>query len=81
MWACTDVENIVKPAMSLVSLRAAPAFTANSRRDASSLTTHGGATGLAKPRKEVPLLSEEGNKGVLQYALYVWLLAPSQLPC
>lgn len=46
---------------------------AGSRRRASSLTPHGTAAGVAKPRKEVPLPSEEGNKGVLQYALLVLL--------
>jgi len=36
------------------------------------LTPHGaGASALAKPRKEVPLPSEEGTKGVIQYALCV----------
>ncbi|OAQ75418.1 mitochondrial NADH-ubiquinone oxidoreductase subunit [Purpureocillium lilacinum] len=59
-----------KPATSLVPFRTAAAFTASSRRDASSLTPHGaGASALAKPRKEVPLPSEEGTKGVIQYAL------------
>ncbi|KND88922.1 NADH-ubiquinone oxidoreductase 19.3 kDa subunit, mitochondrial, partial [Tolypocladium ophioglossoides CBS 100239] len=59
----------VRPTAALVPFRAAAAFTASSRRDASSLTPHGGASALAKARKEVPLASEEGTKGVLQYAL------------
>lgn len=53
----------------MVPFRAAAAITAASRRDASSLTPHGAASGLASARKEVPLASEEGTKGVIQYAL------------
>ncbi|KAF4509469.1 hypothetical protein G6O67_003642 [Ophiocordyceps sinensis] len=55
----------------LVPLRFATAatLTTGPRRDASSLTPHGQAPGLAKPRREVPLPSEEGSKGVIQYAL------------
>ncbi|RCI08115.1 hypothetical protein L249_6357 [Ophiocordyceps polyrhachis-furcata BCC 54312] len=42
-----------------------------SRRAASSLTPHdaGSPTDVTKPRREVPLPSEEGTKGILQYAL------------
>ncbi|KAJ6443357.1 NADH-ubiquinone oxidoreductase 19.3 kDa subunit, mitochondrial [Purpureocillium lavendulum] len=62
-----------KPTTSLIPFRAAvaaaPSFAASARRDASSLTPHGGASALAKPRKEVPLPSEEDTKGVIQYAL------------
>ena len=32
---------------------------------------------LPKPRREVPLLSQEPTKGLVQYALYVSPLAPS----
>ncbi|RDA87132.1 hypothetical protein CP532_4257 [Ophiocordyceps camponoti-leonardi (nom. inval.)] len=41
------------------------------RRAASSLTPHdaGSSTEVTEPRREVPLPSEEGTKGVLQYAL------------
>lgn len=62
---------IVKPATALVPLRAAATapFTANNRRDASSLTAHGAASSFAKPRREVLLPSEQKPKGVLQYAL------------
>jgi NADH dehydrogenase (ubiquinone) Fe-S protein 7 len=63
----------VKPAASLVPYRAfaaAPSFVASSRRDASSLTPHGGAGAFASARKEVPLPSEERPKSVIQYALY-----------
>lgn len=59
------------PTTALVPFRAATAFAVNSRRDASSLTAHSGAQSFAKVRKEVPLASEEGTKGVIQYALYV----------
>jgi hypothetical protein len=63
----------VKPAASLVPYRAfaaAPSVVASSRRDASSLTPHGGAGAFASARKEVPLPSEERPKSVIQYALY-----------
>lgn len=61
-----------KPTTAVLPFRAAAAFNASTqRRDASSLTPHAAPAGVAKPRKEVPLASEEGNKGVLQYALYV----------
>jgi NADH dehydrogenase (ubiquinone) Fe-S protein 7 len=62
----------VKPAASLVPYRAfaaAPSVVASSRRDASSLTPHGGAGAFASARKEVPLPSEERPKSVIQYAL------------
>ncbi|KAI9900198.1 hypothetical protein N3K66_004460 [Trichothecium roseum] len=59
-----------KPTTAVLPFRAAAAFNASTqRRDASSLTPHAAPAGVAKPRKEVPLASEEGNKGVLQYAL------------
>lgn len=64
------MNRIAKPA-SLVAFRSAlPAATVPSVRKASSLTTHG-AGGLAKPRKEVPLPSQESTKSVVQYALFV----------
>lgn len=55
----------------MVPFRAAAALSTSSKRDATSLTSRSGAAGLAKARKEVPLASEEGTKGVVQYALYV----------
>ncbi|KOS20354.1 NADH-ubiquinone oxidoreductase 19.3 kDa subunit [Escovopsis weberi] len=65
-----------KPATALLPLRAGAgaAFSTSPARDAaspsssSSLTPHGGF-GVSKPRREVPLPSEEPTKGVLQYAL------------
>jgi hypothetical protein len=62
---------LVKPATAILPFRAAATFSTGSRRDASAVTAHSGASGLAKVRKEVPLGSEEGTKGVIQYALYV----------
>ncbi|KPM35979.1 NADH-ubiquinone oxidoreductase 19 subunit, mitochondrial, partial [Neonectria ditissima] len=59
----------VRPSTAILPFRAAAAFSTGSQRDASALTPHSGATGLAKPRKEVPLASEESTKGVIQYAL------------
>ncbi|KAF4971433.1 hypothetical protein FSARC_1742 [Fusarium sarcochroum] len=60
----------VKPTTSIVPIRtAAAAFTTNSRRDASALQTHSATSGVATPRREVPLPSEVPNKGAMQYAL------------
>ncbi|EFY86208.1 mitochondrial NADH-ubiquinone oxidoreductase 20 kD subunit [Metarhizium acridum CQMa 102] len=59
----------VKPTTALIPFRAAAALPITHRRDASSLTPHGAGSSLAKPRKEVLLPSEEGTKGVVQYAL------------
>lgn len=59
-----------KPATAIIPFRSVAAFSNSTRRDATSVAQHGSVSGLTKPRKEVPLLSEEGNKGVVQYALY-----------
>jgi len=59
----------------------AAALSSSSRRqaDQASLTSHHSSGGLAKrERREVPLASQEGTKGVIQYALYVCL---SLFPC
>lgn len=56
--------------MAITPFRAAAAFSSSTKRDATSVAHHGGSA-LAKPRKEVPLASEEGTKGVVQYALCV----------
>ncbi|GAO15332.1 uncharacterized protein UV8b_04845 [Ustilaginoidea virens] len=61
-----------KPAAALVPFRAAaalPALQITSRHASSSLTPHGAGSSLSPARKEVPLPSEEGTKGVVQYAL------------
>ncbi|CEJ88507.1 Putative Mitochondrial NADH-ubiquinone oxidoreductase 20 kD subunit [[Torrubiella] hemipterigena] len=58
-----------KPATAIIPFRSVAAFSNSTRRDATSVAQHGSVSGLTKPRKEVPLLSEEGNKGVVQYAL------------
>ncbi|KAF7554815.1 hypothetical protein G7046_g6714 [Stylonectria norvegica] len=61
-----------KPSAAILPFRtaAAAAFTtAQPRRNATAVTPHAAGTGLASGRKEVPLASEEGNKGVLQYTL------------
>ncbi|KAI9172376.1 NADH-ubiquinone oxidoreductase 19.3 kDa subunit [Paramyrothecium foliicola] len=66
---CLHVLIVPKPTTALIPFRTAAAFHASARRDASSLTPHGGPGGLAKPRKEIPLASEESTKSVIQYAL------------
>ncbi|KAM3433229.1 hypothetical protein MY4824_004915 [Beauveria thailandica] len=58
-----------KPTTAMVPFRAAAALSTSSKRDATSLTPHNSANGLRKMRKDVPLGSEEGTKGVIQYAL------------
>jgi hypothetical protein len=53
--------------------RAAAAISSSSRKDASSAVQPHAGYGLAKPaRKEVPLPSQEGTKGLVQYALFVY---------
>ncbi|KAJ3945032.1 uncharacterized protein N0V96_005054 [Colletotrichum fioriniae] len=60
-----------KPTASITPFRiAAASISSSSRKDASPAAAH--STGLIKKeRKEVPLVSQEGTKGVLQYALIV----------
>lgn len=75
---------LARPTAQLLPFRAAAAsISSSSRKDAAS--SHGGAVlphggyGLAKrERKEVPLPSQEGTKGLVQYALYVIVPLP---PC
>ncbi|KAK0389681.1 hypothetical protein NLU13_3254 [Sarocladium strictum] len=58
-----------RPSTAILPFRAAAAhISTTSKKDASAVTPHH-AGGLAKPRKEVPLASQEGTKGVVQYAL------------
>jgi NADH dehydrogenase (ubiquinone) Fe-S protein 7 len=67
------VQDAVKPASALIPIRAASAaaFSTTSRQDATSLTPSPHSSTFGKARKEVALPSEEGTKGVIQYALYV----------
>ncbi|KAL2198203.1 hypothetical protein P885DRAFT_34164 [Corynascus similis CBS 632.67] len=59
-----------RPTTSLVPIRAAAAFSSSSHKDAASAVQPHAGYGLAKPeRREVPLPSQEGTKGVVQYAL------------
>ncbi|KAK0733283.1 hypothetical protein B0T26DRAFT_683377 [Lasiosphaeria miniovina] len=59
-----------KPTSHLVTYRAVAAISSSSRNDASSAVQSHGGYGIAKrERKEVPLPSQEGTKGVVQYAL------------
>lgn len=77
----TQLIDAAKPTTTaMVPFRAAAALSTSSKRDATSLTPHSGASGLAKARKEVPLGSEEGTKGVVQYALYVGQCLASPVP-
>ncbi|KAI1850239.1 hypothetical protein JX266_004097 [Neoarthrinium moseri] len=57
-----------KPASQFLPLRSVAAISTTNKKDATSVAPHR-ATGLAGPRKEVPLPSQEGTKGVVQYAL------------
>ncbi|KAL2126679.1 hypothetical protein VTI74DRAFT_420 [Chaetomium olivicolor] len=61
-----------RPTAQLVPLRAAAAasISSSSRKDAASAVASHAGYGLAKrERKEVPLPSQEGTKGLVQYAL------------
>jgi hypothetical protein len=66
-----------RPSVQLVPFRAAAAISSSSRKDAASAVQPHGGYGVAKrERKEVPLPSQEGTKGVVQYALYVAFSTP-----
>lgn len=76
----TSFHKTAKPTSHLASLPirvAAASISSSSRKDAAgaaAVQQHGGhaAGGLVKrERKEVPLPSQEGTKGLVQYALYV----------
>ncbi|KAI6278602.1 hypothetical protein MCOR27_004053 [Pyricularia oryzae] len=59
----------VKPTASLIPYRSVAALSSSSRSPA-AVPAAQSSTGLARPeRKEVPLPSQEGTKGVVQYAL------------
>lgn len=60
--------------MHLMPFRAAAALSSSARAPAASpnaVLPHGGYGIANRERKEVPLPSQEGTKGVVQYALYV----------
>lgn len=61
-----------KPTTQLIPYRSVAAISFSSRKDAApaqhSVTPHSAPGGLLQ-RKEVPLASQEGTKGVVQYAL------------
>ena len=58
--------------------RAAAALSSSARSNASNAVLPHGGYGIAnRERKEVPLPSQEGTKGVAQYALYA---VPAPLP-
>ncbi|KAK3350150.1 hypothetical protein B0T25DRAFT_549924 [Lasiosphaeria hispida] len=59
-----------KPTSFFVPYRTAAALSTSSHKDAASAVLPHGGYGVAKRgRKEVPLPSQEGTKGVIQYAL------------
>ncbi|KAK8120594.1 hypothetical protein PG999_004714 [Apiospora kogelbergensis] len=63
------LRHAAKPATHQFPLRSVAAFSTNSNKNAAAVTAHG-STGLVnKERREVPLPSQEGTKGVVQYAL------------
>ncbi|KAK6584141.1 hypothetical protein PZA11_003871 [Diplocarpon coronariae] len=75
-----------KPASSLIPYRSIAAISSSSSKPASPGLTSHDAPGSPSPilsvtgkvRREVPLSSQEGKKGVMQYALYV--TQPKNLP-
>ncbi|KAI0134613.1 mitochondrial NADH-ubiquinone oxidoreductase 20 kd subunit [Xylariales sp. AK1849] len=58
-----------KPTNQLLPLRSVAAISTTNKKDATSVTTHTPAGIIPQQRKEVPLPSQEGTKGVVQYAL------------
>ena len=74
-----------KPSTSLTSLRSVAALSSTARKEAepghTSVTPHNPGGGLFKPtRLEVPLPSQEGTKGAIQYALFAFPSFPSSHP-
>lgn len=68
----------MKPTSALVPYHiTAASISSSSRNDAASALQPHTGQGVAKPRREVPLPSQEGTKGVMQYALYVFLATPA----
>ena len=62
-----------KPANRFITpVRSVAAISTSAKKDATSVTSHSstGAGLVPRERKEVPLASQEGTKGVIQYALY-----------
>ncbi|KAJ0120329.1 hypothetical protein N8I77_002415 [Diaporthe amygdali] len=61
----------VKPTNFLVPYRiAAASISSSTKNNAAQVQPHGAhSTSLLKPRKEVPLASQEGTKGAVQYVL------------
>ncbi|KAI2776899.1 mitochondrial NADH-ubiquinone oxidoreductase 20 kd subunit [Daldinia loculata] len=58
-----------KPTPRIVPLQSLASISTTSKNDATSVTPHG-STGLAhRPRREIPLASQEPKKGVIQYTL------------
>ena len=71
----------VKPASALIPYRSIAAISSSSSKPASAVTAHNpsGNPSLSvtgKPRREVPLPSQEEKKGAMQYALYVLFALP-----
>lgn len=61
-----------KPANRFITpVRSAAAISTSAKKDATSVTSHSSTSAglLPRERKEVPLASQEGTKGVIQYAL------------
>ncbi len=78
----TKSTTAARPINSLAPFRiAAASISSSSRKDASAgaVQQHGGHGLVKRERKEVPLPSQEGTKGVVQYALYVVPSATEQL--
>jgi hypothetical protein len=67
----------VRPTASLIPLRRVAAISTSTRKDANAVAPLGSG-GLVK-RREVPLPSEEGTKGVVQYALYVAFISSPEV--
>ncbi|KAI1662719.1 mitochondrial NADH-ubiquinone oxidoreductase 20 kd subunit [Daldinia decipiens] len=58
-----------KPTPRIIPLQPLASISTTSKNDATSVTPHG-STGLAyRPRREIPLASQEPKKGVIQYTL------------
>lgn len=70
------IYNTAKPVSSLIPYRSIAAISSTAAKPATAVSQHNASSGApmsvtGKERREVLLPSQEGKKGVMQYALYV----------
>ncbi|KAI1476301.1 hypothetical protein K445DRAFT_316970 [Daldinia sp. EC12] len=58
-----------KPTPRIVPLQSLASISTTPKKDATSVTPHGSTSLANRPRREIPLASQEPKKGVIQYTL------------